>query len=76
MSGLCNSRVESEDSGEGRQKMKILENETLIRDGYRFKHTKSWAITDDDGYVIKRFKTRAEAKDFIINYRKDEEYGK
>lgn len=56
--------------------MKILENETLIRDGYRFKHTKSWAITDDDGYVIKRFKTRAEAKDFIINYRKDEEYGK
>jgi len=56
--------------------MKILESETLIRDGYRFKHTKSWAITDNEGYVIKRFKTRAEAKKFILEYKEDEEHGK
>lgn len=76
MSGLCNRRVKNEDSGEGRQRMKILESETLIRDGYRFKHTKSWAITDNDGYVIKRFKTRVEAKKFILEYKEDEEHGK
>lgn len=56
--------------------MKILESETLIRDGYRFKHTRSWAIADNDGYVIKRFKTRAEAKKFILEYKEDEEHGK
>ena len=49
--------------------MKIRESSTVIRDGYRFKHRKSWAILDDEGYVIKKFDTLKDAKAFVINYK-------
>ena len=45
--------------------MKIKESSMVIRDGYRFKHRKSWAILDDDGYVVKRFEKRHEVLEYI-----------
>ena len=49
--------------------MKIKENSTIIRDGRKFKHFKSWAILDDDNHVIKKFDTMKEAKTFIIEFK-------
>ena len=48
--------------------MKIRESSTAIRDGRRFKQSKSWAILDDDGTVIKKFTSLEDAKEFVIDY--------
>ena len=50
--------------------MILKESTTLIRDGYRYKHTKCYSVVDDEGYTLKRFNTLNEAKAFITDYKR------
>lgn len=47
--------------------MKIRESTTLIRDGKRFKHTKSYSLLDDEGHTLKKFKHVNDVKAYIIS---------
>lgn len=53
--------------------MKVKESSTIIRDGNRYKHKRSWAILDDDGYVIKRFEKKSGAIEFLKGMQKEVE---